>query len=216
MHNAERPRTKAMPGVLEPEPTAPTAHHLRRGLLICLVGIALACGGSAAQPLGATHQSGAERPLEMTVRTPAGEWIHIGDLRGQPVLLFLFATFDGRSQASLRPLARFARRFDDVHVLGIAVQPNARQLLDAYQSALQPPFPLTYDPTENISEGTSPLGNVTSVPQFLMFDARGVKSDEHIGFPNTRTFPRMRERALQQADQQPQDEVPLLGVSSDS
>ncbi len=136
------------------------------------------------------------RAIEMSLRRPTGEWIHLGDLRGTPVLLFVFATFDGISQASLRPLQRFARRYNDIYVIGIAAQPDANQLLDPYESALNPPFPLTYDPARDVHHGTSPLGTIQAVPTFIMFDARGMEVDRHIGFPNSRTLPALREAAI--------------------
>ena len=151
----------------------------------------------------------------MSFRSTTGDWIHLGDLRGKPVLLFLMATFDGVSQASLRPLSRFVRHHpDDLHVLGVAVQPNPQPLLVPYVSALAPPFPFVYEANQTIGEGTSPLGELEAIPTFIMFDAYGVEVDRHVGFPNTSTLPTLLRDAQRRGGLTggPGD-VPLIGVS---
>src|SRR5688500_10391467 len=117
-----------------------------RGIALIAVLTCALCHGSAAEaPIGETRAERPAEPLELALRLPSGEFVDVGDLRGRPTLLFLFATFDGVSQAALRPLARFVRAHPDVHVLGVAAQPNAAPLLDAYQQALHPAFTLAYD-----------------------------------------------------------------------
>ena len=144
------------------------------------------------------------------LRRPSGEWIHLGDLRGKPVLLFVFATFDGVSQAALRPTSRFARAHPEAHVLGIAAQPDANQLLDPYERALAPSFPLTYDPARDVHHGTSPLGSLEAVPTYVMLDAFGVEVDRHVGFPSSRTLERLLALAERRGRPDTPDEVPLL------
>lgn len=175
--------------------------------------VLLACGGSSSEsPVGRSVREPDPRAIEMSLRRPNGDWIHLGDLRGKPVLLFVFATFDGVSQAALRPLRRFARDHPDVHVIGVAAQPDANQLLDPYEHALAPPFPLTYDPARDVHHGTSPLGLIEAVPTFIMYDARGMEVDRHIGFPSSHTLPRLRERAIRRGGltRGESEEVPLL------
>lgn len=182
---------------------------------ITVLGFVLMSGcGSSPAPVGTSRPEANPRALEMAFRTPLGEWIHVGDLRGQPVLIFAFATFDGVSQAALRPLSRFVRRFGDVAVLGVAAQPDARQLLDPYERALRPPFPLVYDPERNVHQGTSPLGAIQSVPTFIMYDAYGMEVSRHVGFPNTHTLERMRDDAIERGGIGEGDAPPLLGTSS--
>ena len=166
-------------------------------------------------PVGTSSPNAELRALEMTLRTPAGDWIHLGDLRGQPVLLFVFATWDGVSQAALQPVSRFARAYEDVHVLGVAAQPDAATLVDAYEHALEPPFPMTYDPEQNVHEGTSPLGVIHVVPTLIMLDARGLEVGRHVGFPNTNTLPNLRERALARGGVGELPNRPAIGLSSE-
>ena len=165
--------------------------------------------------VGSSNPSPTARPLEMTLRTPEGDWIHIGDLRGRPVLLFVFATWDGVSQAALRPVSRFARTYDDVHVIGVAAQPDAAQLIDAYQHALDPPFPMTYDPEQNVHEGTSPLGSIEVVPTLIMLDARGFEVGRRAGFPNTNTLPNLREEALERGGIGEAANRPTFGLTNE-
>lgn len=165
-------------------------------------------------PVGTSNPAEEARALEMTLRTPDGDWIHIGDLRGQPLLLFVFATWDGVSQAALRPVSRFARAHDDVNVLGVAAQPDAATLIDAYEHALEPPFLMTYDPEQNVHQGTSPLGPIDVVPTLIMLDARGLEVGRHVGFPNTNTLPNLREEALSRGGIGETVDPPTIGLSN--
>lgn len=179
----------------------------------CALVLSLAACGGAQPPGPAVGQSTAEpppRPIEMSLRRPNGEWIHLGDLRGRPVLLMLLATFDGVSQAALRPTARFARAHPEVHVIGIAAQPDANLLLDPYEAALAPGFPLTYDPARDVHHGTSPLGPIDAVPTFVMLDAFGVEVGRHVGFPNSHTLERLLLAAEARGRPEPTEDVPLL------
>ena len=178
-------------------------------LSACLL---LAACGSATAPVGHSEVRPDPHAIELALRTPAGDWIHLGDLRGRPLLLFVFATFDGMSQAALRPLTRFARHHQDIHIVGVAAQPDAPQLLDPYERALSPPFPLTYDPERNVQEGTSALGAIEAVPTFIMFDARGIEVGRHVGFPNTDTLERLREDALSRGGLHDPGETELMGT----
>ncbi|MCB9604423.1 MAG: TlpA family protein disulfide reductase [Sandaracinus sp.] len=182
-----------------------------RALALLLVLGACGGGSSSSAAIGESRGRPDERPIELALRRPTGEWIHVGDLRGRPVLLFVFATFDGVSQAALQPITRFLRHHRDVHVLGIAAQPDAPQLLDPYENALRPPFFLTYDPEGNVALGTSVLGSIDAIPTFLMLDARGFEVERHVGFPGTRTLERMRDRAMSRGGVREDSPAPLLG-----
>lgn len=124
----------------------------------------------------------AEGAVELALRRADGSFIDIGDLRGSVVVLFVFATFDGVSQATLRPLTNLVERQPDVRVVGIAAQPSARQLLDAYEHALSPPFPITYDPEDHVQTGASTLGALELIPTLIVLDRRGVEVGRHVGF----------------------------------
>jgi hypothetical protein len=85
------------------------------------------------------------------------------------------------SQASLDPLRAFAARRPDVHVVGIAAQPGARELLAAWAAALDPPFVAAYEPEGRIPAGTSDLGAVRSVPLFVALGPDGAERARHAG-----------------------------------
>jgi len=160
-----------------------------------LVGTTLGCGGSQSEGVGRSDRVPDRAPIELTLRTPDGAFVDVGDLRGQPTLLFLFATFDGVSQASLRTLRRFFLRHPDVHLVGIAVQPQAAELVGAYAEALHVPFTVTYEPEERIAVGLSSLGAFEAVPTFVMLDARGREVGRHVGFASDRKLETFLERA---------------------
>lgn len=155
-----------------------------RGLRASFVlALALAsCGGSAPPPVGVSAPRARPEPLELTLRAPDGRWLDVGDLRGHRVVIFLFATFDGTSQAALRPLSRLVRHRPDVYVVGVAAQPDARDLLEAWAAALSPPFPVAYDPDERVSRGTSNLGALDAIPSFVVLDEDGFVVARHSGY----------------------------------
>ena len=164
--------------------------------LIALVLSVLGCGSTSTGAVGSTPLREREAPIELALRIPNGAFIHLGDLRDTPTLLFVFATFDGVSQAALRPTSRFARlNGDEVHVIGVLAQPNAGTFAEIFASALHPPFSITYDPDERIEQGTSSLGQIEAVPLFIMIDAEGYVRGKHVGFPNAHTLDRLLETA---------------------
>lgn len=166
-----------------------------RSLAIAALLFVGACGGDPATNIGTSHAPGESAPVELTLKTPEGVFVDVGDLRGQVVLIFLFATFDGVSQAAVTPVTRFARHQPDVYVLGAAVQPNARELVDAWQAALTPPFVVTYSPEDALPNGTTDLGRIGTVPTFIFLDKRGRIAAQEVGIVSEARLERMADIA---------------------
>ena len=173
---------------------APAVRRIASVWLVLWIG---ACGGgeraapeTAGPSIGMSgpETAGSERPaavagsVELTLRRADGTFLEVGEQRGRPVLLFVFATFDGVSQMLLTPLRNVAERHPDLVVIGIAAQPSARLLIDAYEHALEPPFPITYDPQETVAEGESALGEIEGIPTLILLDSRGVPAGRLSGF----------------------------------
>ena len=123
-------------------------------------------------------------PIELGLRTSDKEWLDLNMLRGKPTLLFLFATFDGSSQIALTPLRLFMQDFDDIQVIGIAVQPKAERLLKAWSYALDPPFIVGADPYGRVEDGLSALGKIETVPTYILLDAKGYERARVHGIQN--------------------------------
>ena len=158
-----------------------------RLLVFLLAVISLDCSATARQESeaeAALVRKG--RPVELGLRTVDGRWLEVRDLRGKPVLLFLFATFDTGSQAALKPLRSFVSQHDEVQVLGIAVQPRATQLVQAWAYALDPPFIVGVEPYGRIENGESSLGKIESVPTYILLDAAGYERERVTGLQNGR------------------------------
>lgn len=147
-----------------------------------LLALASACSTPTSnEPSRPARTSGGEA-IELTLRYPDGTFLEVGELRGRVVLLFVFATYDAMSQMTLTPLRSVAERFPEAHIIGVAAQHSARLLVDAFENALSPPFPITYDPVGNVSEGGSALGEIEAVPTLIVLDRRGMEVARTTGF----------------------------------
>ena len=161
----------------------------RATLFGALVALAIAgCGGaSASDDVGRGRAARQAEPIELALRTPEGVFVDLGDLRGKPIVLFVFATFDTESQAATRPLARFQRaHVGDAHVVGIAVQPNAAELVGPWSQALGITFTVTYEPEPRILAG---------VPSYIVLDAEGLVVARHTGFASENKLARLLDAA---------------------
>ncbi len=168
------------------------------GLLGALLGLTMAaCGGAGADAgLGTSHAAREAEPVELAVRTPEGAFIDVGDLRGQPVVLFIFATFDAASQAATEPLSRFQRAHAaDAHVLAIAVQPNAAELVRPWAQALDLTLTVTYEPEPRILLGASALGSIPAIPTYVVLDSAGRVVARYTGFASENKLERLLDAA---------------------
>ena len=151
-------------------------------LIPILVVVALGCahGSSSAERTAQTSEKG--QRLDLGLRLSDGRWLELADLRGsKPVLLFVFATFDAVSQASLKSLRPFVSLHPEVLVIGVAAQPRATQLVEAWAYALDPPFVVGADPYGDVENGQSCLGKIETVPTFILYDTQGYEIDRATG-----------------------------------
>jgi hypothetical protein len=181
-----------------------------------LAGGAFGCGGASAALPAASEAAAPRAPaavagVELTLRTPNGEWIFVGDLRGGPVLLVFLATYDGVSQAALVPLRHLQMQRDDVRIVGVMLQQEAEEFVDAWVSALDPPFPVGYDPDGLLAAGETALGEIETVPTFVILDANGVEVERRVGFQSEHRLFEMVDRALAHAPRRDVRPPPLLG-----
>ncbi len=112
------------------------------------------------------------------------------------MLLLLFATFDGASQATVRPLAAFARRHPRLPIVAVAVQPGPRALVDAWEAALRPPFPVAWNPDQALLEGRTSLGPVRRVPLLLWVNERGTPCARHAGYTSRHQLESLRAQCI--------------------
>jgi peroxiredoxin len=132
-------------------------------LIGCLV--IAGCAGS---------QTGSSTPaLDLTLTSDAGRNLELAALRGRPTLLFLFATYDPISQLALTPLMAASKTQPDVTVVGVAVQPDAREFLKPFRDALDIPFALYFDGSGALLQGKTALGRIPGIPAYVALDAQG-------------------------------------------
>jgi hypothetical protein len=145
-------------------------------LLLCA---AFACSSASTTPTDRARADAA--PVELSLVSAEGRRFGLAQLRGRPLLLFVFTTYDQASQLALTPLVDFLRGRDDLNVLGIAAQPGAGALLPLYRDALAVPFPLAYEAEAQIVAGNSMLGPIETVPTYVLLDAEGRIAARHTG-----------------------------------
>jgi hypothetical protein len=139
------------------------------------------CARDAAGGRATTPQAAKGERLDLGLRLSDGRWLELADLRGTPLLLFVFATFDAVSQASLKSLRPFVPQHPEVIVIGIAAQPRATQLVEAWEYALDPPFVVGANPYGHVENGESTLGKIETVPTYILYDANGYEIDRTTG-----------------------------------
>jgi hypothetical protein len=151
-------------------------------VLLPMLGVpVLGCSHSVPAVEETTPAPQSRARLELGIRLSDGRWLELGDLRGAPVLLFVFATFDAVSQASLKSLRPFVPQHPEVIVVGVAAQPRAAQLVEAWSYALDPPFVVGADPYGRVENGESVLGKIEAVPTYILYDAEGYEIDRASG-----------------------------------
>jgi hypothetical protein len=146
-----------------------------------LLVVALGCARDSSNAQQTTASPTSTARLDLGLRLSDGRWIELADLRGTPVLLFVFATFDAVSQASLKSLRPFVQQHPEVLIIWIAAQPRAAPLVEAWAYALDPPFVVGADPYGSVENGESMLGKIETVPTYILFDANGRELDRTTG-----------------------------------
>lgn len=148
---------------------------------LAFVVIVVGCSRGASSSATTTPEPISTVRLDLGIRLSDGRWLELADLRGTPVLLFVFATFDAVSQASLKSLRPFVPQHPGVLVIGVAAQPRAAPLVEAWAYALDPPFVVGADPYGTVENGESVLGKIETVPTYVLYNAEGYEIDRTTG-----------------------------------
>jgi hypothetical protein len=111
--------------------------------------------------------------VQLTLTRADGRTIELSAYAGQPLLLFMFTTYDQASQLALANLTKFLGQNATVQVAGVLLQPDAATFLPLYKDAVSVPFGLYYDAGQRILQGESALGKLGAVPAFVALDAAG-------------------------------------------
>lgn len=135
----------------------------------------IACGGgsSPSESIGRARHAETDGAVSLTLTDLNGSQFDVAEFRGRRVLLFLFATFDLTSHAAVEPLQQFASEHAELKVIGIAVQPDPREFLAIFASALEIEFDVAYDAENRILPGLSEIGQVNAVPSYVLIEPDG-------------------------------------------
>lgn len=155
----------------------------------CATLIACASTSSSQQAgYGDAHQEPVAEPFRLALIDAQGEPFDVSDMQGKQRLLYLFATFDLPSQAALEPLREVAQQHPELAVIGIALQPNPRDLLQIFASTLSVEFPLAYEPDNRLLQGLTELGRIGGVPTYVLIDHEGFVQKQITGAMNAPTL----------------------------
>lgn len=132
--------------------------------------------------VGSTHARREDDSVVLHLRSTDGRVVALEDQRGSQVLIVVLATYDGVSQAAMRPLSRYARDHEDVIVIGVLAQPDAATFAPLFEQAMESPFTIAWDPVDGVARGVSDLGPLEAVPSYFQIDAEGRVSERHVGF----------------------------------
>ena len=169
-------------------------------LITIFVVIASGCAHDSSSARNTTQASSFGPRLDLGLRLTDGRWVELAELRGTPVLLFVFATFDAVSQASLKSLRPFMQQHPELIVIGVAAQPRAGQLIEAWDYALDPPFVLGTNPYGRVENGDSMLGKIETVPTYILYDADGYEIDRTSGLLSEGDLARLVKPLYDKAD----------------
>ena len=167
---------------------------MKRAFSFCVTMLLGACGAAPIAAPPARHEAPSSPPIELSLRTANGGFVDVGDLRGAPTLIIIFATYDTLCQAAAESVSRFYREHRDVHVIGIAAQPDPRELLEPYAAALHLPYTLTYEPDDKLLHSNTDLGTIDQIPSFFMLDSNGVIRERATGYVSERALDNMLDR----------------------
>ena len=166
---------------LDSEPKASTCI---RPLFVTIAVLGAACGGT--RPETEPPEDVSTSPLRFELQTAEGVHVALEDLTGRRVLLFCFATFDGMSQANLEPVYQLVRGHPEVYVIGVAIGPDAGELLGPWTAAADPLFVTTFSGDGALARGTPEFAAVESVPTFIALDEEGRELGRIEGFATRR------------------------------
>lgn len=160
-----------------------------------VLGLVLAaCGGAPASSTASADKSTDTRQVvskpsragvTLLLRRADGEPLFLEKMRGRPILVFIFTTFDASSQLGLNVLIDFAKSDPKLQIVAIAVQPSPGRILPAFAAALAAPFPLTYDPSDSVLMHKSDLGRLDAVPCYILLNEKGYIAERHYGVLET-------------------------------
>lgn len=134
-------------------------------------------------------------PIELSIVLPGKGFLELAELRGRAGLLYFFSTFDTASQAMLTPLGQMIPDHPDFFFVGVAVQPDARNLVEAWVAALSPPLTVGYEPRETLTTSRSPVGKIEGIPSTVSVDRYGRPVEKREGVLTASELAEMLERA---------------------
>ncbi len=145
--------------------------------LIALAACGCAAGREAAAPPPLSGEPAAGRPVDLRLPRLRGGQVSLADLRGHPLLLALFATWDLRSQAEATTLEQLHQELGPrgLKVVGVALAPLGPQglpIVQAYVEVMNLSFDVLLAQPDDL-DLVAAVGLTRQVPRTLLLDRRG-------------------------------------------
>ena len=162
----------------------------RRQIIFSILVLAFGAGwiGFSATPLGSTTGGVIPAPRQgfaapdFNLSTPQGETIYLSDLRGQPVLVNIWASWCGPCRAEMPAMQRVYDRYKDQGFVVLAVnatnQDNLQAALD-FSQQLGLTFPILLDAEGKVSQAYQ----MRALPSSYFIDRQGIIQEVVIGGP---------------------------------
>jgi len=133
-----------------------------------------------------------EKPLDLVFRNGRGEDLALRDLRGQPLLLYVFASSIRNAPASIATVADVAREVGpEISVLALSIDRDAAAL-ERFLEATKPPLRILADPSGALVERLV----LSHVPALLVVDPFGRVRNRHEPFASSDASAVVREVGL--------------------
>lgn len=167
-------------------------------MIVLLAGAVAACWGRRTEPgvevrgeSSASTMPGDRRLPAFDVTAIDGRQVRSQDLAGKVVVVNFWATWCGPCEQEFPSFVALQREFDDMVVLGLALDESSLDTIRAFAARHQVNFPIIVATPETAEA----FGGILGLPTTFVANRRGQVVDAHVGFATRELIEAMVTRA---------------------